>query len=196
MTKLRYSNCDKTQKLKLWLNSKTQIVTKLKNSNCDNAQTLKLWQNSKTQKMTKLKNSNCDKSNKKKPKNIDKAQKLKTWQNSKTQIVTKPKNSNCVKTQKLKLLQITQNLKGTAYTMRPWIFWASAQLFTAVRPFYLKRNNGHFSGCSQLPDMLVVAAEGLVDVEQEDKVLGLLQMGLFAGTLEQLRGQQLRLIVM
>ena len=36
------------------------------------------------------------------------------------------------------------------------------------------------------PDMLVVAAEGLVDVEQEDKLLGLL-----AGTLEQLRGQQL-----
>ena len=47
-----------------------------------------------------------------------------------------------------------------------------------------------------LPDMLVVAAEGLVDVEQEGKVLGLLQMGLLAGTLEQLRGQQLRLVVM
>jgi hypothetical protein len=31
--------------------------------------------------------------------------------------------------------------------------------------------------------MLVVAAEGLVDVEQEDTVLGLLQMGLLAGTL-------------
>ena len=50
------------------------------------------------------------------------------------------------------------------------------------------------SGCF-LPDMLVVAAEGLVDVEQEVKVLGLLQMGLLAGTLEQLRGQQLRLVV-
>ena len=45
-------------------------------------------------------------------------------------------------------------------------------------------------GCL-LPDMLVVAAEGLVDVEKEDKVLGLLQIGLLAGTLEQLRGQQL-----
>ena len=41
--------------------------------------------------------------------------------------------------------------------------------------------------------MLVVAAEGLVDV---DKVLGILQMGLLAYMLEQLRGQQLRLVVM
>ena len=47
-----------------------------------------------------------------------------------------------------------------------------------------------------LPDMIVVAAEGLVDVEQEGKVLGLLQMGLLAGTLQQLRGQQLQLVVM
>ena len=42
---------------------------------------------------------------------------------------------------------------------------------------------GQAPGCL-LPDMLVVAAEGLVDVEQENKVLGLLQMGLLAGTLE------------
>ena len=42
--------------------------------------------------------------------------------------------------------------------------------------------------------MLLVAAEGLVDVEQEDKVF--LHMGLLAYMLEQLRGQQLRLIVM
>ena len=47
-----------------------------------------------------------------------------------------------------------------------------------------------------LPDMLVVAAEGLVNVKQEGKVLGLLQMGLLAGTLRQLRGQQLQLVVM
>jgi hypothetical protein len=39
--------------------------------------------------------------------------------------------------------------------------------------------------------MLVVAAEGLVDVEQDNKVLGILQMGLLAYMLEQLRGQQL-----
>ena len=44
--------------------------------------------------------------------------------------------------------------------------------------------------------MLVVAAEGLVNVEQEDKVLGLLQMGLLAYMIKQLRGQQLRLVVM
>ena len=38
--------------------------------------------------------------------------------------------------------------------------------------------------------MLEVAAEGLVDVKEEDKVFGLLQMGLLAYMLEQLRGQQ------
>ena len=47
-----------------------------------------------------------------------------------------------------------------------------------------------------LPDMLVVAIEGLVDVEQEGKVLGLLQMGLLASTLKKLRRQQLQLVVM
>ena len=55
--------------------------------------------------------------------------------------------------------------------------------------------HGQAPGCFR-PDMLVVAAEGLVDVEQEDKVLWLLQMGLLAATLEQLRGQQLQLVVM
>ena len=54
---------------------------------------------------------------------------------------------------------------------------------------------GQAHGCF-LPDMLVVAAEGLVDVEQEDKVLGLLQMGILAYMLEQMGGQQLRLVVM
>ena len=49
---------------------------------------------------------------------------------------------------------------------------------------------GQAPGCLLL-DMLVVGAEGLVDVEQEDKVFGLLQMGLLAYMLEQLRGQQL-----
>ena len=39
MIKTKSSNCDKTQKLKLGQNSKTQIVTKLKNSNCDKTQT-------------------------------------------------------------------------------------------------------------------------------------------------------------
>ena len=52
VTKLRNTNCDKAQKLKLWQNSETQITTKLQNSNCDN---------SKTQIVTKFKKSNCDK---------------------------------------------------------------------------------------------------------------------------------------
>ena len=49
---------------------------------------------------------------------------------------------------------------------------------------------GQALGCF-LADMLEVAAEGLVDLEQKDKLLGLLQMRLLAGTLKQLRGQQL-----
>ena len=47
-----------------------------------------------------------------------------------------------------------------------------------------------------LPDILLVAAEGLVEVEHEGKVLWLLQMGLFAGTLKRFRGQHLQLVVM
>ena len=44
MTNFDKSNCDKTQKLKLWggKNSKTQTVTKVKNSNFDKTQKLKL----------------------------------------------------------------------------------------------------------------------------------------------------------
>ena len=71
MTKPKNPECDKTQELKMWQNSKTlivtklktQIVTKLKNLSCDKTQKLKLWQNSKNQIVTKLKNSNCDCSN-------------------------------------------------------------------------------------------------------------------------------------
>ena len=47
-----------------------------------------------------------------------------------------------------------------------------------------------------LPDILVVATEELVDMEQEGKVLGLRQIGLLAGKLKQLRGQQLNMVVM
>ena len=65
--KLKNTDFDKTQHLKLWQNSKTLIVTKLKNSNC--VKTKK-----KTQIVTKLKNTNCDKT-----------QKLKLCQNSTTQ---------------------------------------------------------------------------------------------------------------
>ena len=69
-SKLKNSNCDKTQKLKLWQNSKK--------SNCDKTEKLKVLPNSKTLIVTKLKKTNCDKT-----------QKFKLWQNSKTQIVTK-----------------------------------------------------------------------------------------------------------
>ena len=47
--------------LKLRQNSKTKIVSKLKHSNCDKTQKHKLCQNSKIQIGTKLNNSNCDK---------------------------------------------------------------------------------------------------------------------------------------
>ena len=73
-------NCD---------NSKTQIVTKL-NSNCDKTQKRKLWQNTNTQIVTKV-NSNCDKTKQ----NCIVTKKLwQLWQNPNNQIVTKLKNSN------------------------------------------------------------------------------------------------------
>ena len=50
MTKLKESNCDKTQKVKLWQNSKTQTVTQLQ-----------VWQNLETQNVKKFYNSNFDK---------------------------------------------------------------------------------------------------------------------------------------
>ena len=56
------SNCDKTQKLILWQNSKIQIVTKLKNISCYKTKKLKLWPNSKTQIVTKFGSDSCDRS--------------------------------------------------------------------------------------------------------------------------------------
>ena len=50
------SNCDKKHK--------NSIVTKIKNSNCDKIQKLKLGQNLKTQIITKLENLNSDKTKK------------------------------------------------------------------------------------------------------------------------------------
>ena len=75
--KNKNSNGDKTQKLKLLQNWKTQIVTsqKLKlwrNSNCDKTQIvakLKMWRRKKTQKLKMWQNSNCDKT-----------EELKVWQ--------------------------------------------------------------------------------------------------------------------
>ena len=90
--KLKNSNIDKTQKIKLWQISKTKIVTKLK-----------------PQIVTKLKNSNCDKT--KKNSNCYKTQNLIFWQNSKTQIVTKLKNSNCNKAQKVVIVTPWQPIR-------------------------------------------------------------------------------------
>ena len=56
--KLKNSNCDKTQKLKVRPNTKILNVTKIKNSICDKT---KKKNCDKTQNSTKLKNSNCDK---------------------------------------------------------------------------------------------------------------------------------------
>ena len=128
--KLKTQMVTKLKKLKLWQNSKTQIVTKLKNSNCDKTQIVKKNSNcentqimtqlknskcDKTQTMTMLNNSNCVKTKKtqilEKNSNCNKTQtviKLKLWQISKSQIVTQLKNSNCDNTQKT---QIVTNLK-------------------------------------------------------------------------------------
>ena len=86
------SNCDESQKFKLWWNSTTQIVMKLKNSLCDETQKLKFW---------KLKNSNYDKTNK-------------------TLVVTKLKNLNCNKTQKLKLWQNKLKITHTFCVKTAW----------------------------------------------------------------------------
>ena len=47
VTKLKNLTWDKIQ-LKVWQSLKTQTVTKFNNLNCDKTQQLKLWQNSKT----------------------------------------------------------------------------------------------------------------------------------------------------
>ena len=97
---------EKTLQLKLWQNSKTQIVTKVENSNSGEKKTqkLQLLQNSKIQIVTNLKCSICEKIKivtKLKNSSCVKT-KIKWQQNSKTQIVIKPDNSNCDQTQKLK----------------------------------------------------------------------------------------------
>ena len=70
MTKLKSSNCDKTQ---IATKLKSQIATKLNNSNSNNTQKLKFHQNSKNS-------------------NRFKTQNIKQQHNSKTTVVTKPKN--------------------------------------------------------------------------------------------------------
>ena len=84
-------NCDQTQTLKLWQNSKSQIaknktkkpefVTTLKNN--DKSLKLNLWQKLKTQLVTTLNNSTCDKNYKKKTISVTKV--LKKTARDKTQ---------------------------------------------------------------------------------------------------------------
>ena len=121
VTKIENSNCDKTQKLKLWQKSKTQFFTKLKKSICDKTQIVrkvltkfKLLQNSncdKNQHVTKLKiwqNSNCEGKTKKnhcnKTQTVTKLKKSIFLQNSTTKIVTKLKKNRIVT-----ILEIWQN---------------------------------------------------------------------------------------
>ena len=132
MLKISNSHILTKLKLKLWQNSKTQIVTILKNSRSDKTQSetklklkLKLWQISNTQIVTKLKFSNCEKTQnfivKKLQKlNCDKTQTLKLWQNWTTQTARNLtlKLWQILYTQiltKLKLLQL-KNLKLWQYS--------------------------------------------------------------------------------
>ena len=70
MWQLKNSKCNRTQKPKMWQNSKTRNVTKhlksqntnFKKSNCGKIIQLKLWQNSTAQIVTNLKNSTLIKS--------------------------------------------------------------------------------------------------------------------------------------
>ena len=78
---------EKLKKSFFWQNSKAQILTKLKNSNCDKTQkNLIVTKHKKAtilkpQIATKLENSNCDKTKKTQ---IVTAQELRMWQNFKT----------------------------------------------------------------------------------------------------------------
>ena len=89
--KLTNSNGEKTQKLKLYQNSKAQIVEKKhKTSNCDKTQIMKnsnceKKKNSRTQNVTNLENFNFDKNSKNSNSDI-------------TQISNCVKNSICDKT--------------------------------------------------------------------------------------------------
>ena len=69
MTKLKNTNCEKTQKLKLLPNSKTQMLTKLSSDSCDSSDSSDSSDNSDIffvlKIVAKLKNSNCDKIKKK-----------------------------------------------------------------------------------------------------------------------------------
>ena len=90
------TNFDQTKivrKLKNLSCDKTQMVTKLKISNGDKAQKLKLWQNQNIQIATKL-NSNSDHSTSKKNSKTQTATKLNNLNVKKKKIMSKLKNSN------------------------------------------------------------------------------------------------------
>ena len=81
MTKLETQNVKKkTQKVKMWHDSKPQNVTKLQNFHCGKSKKTKNVTQQKTQnlKKKKLKNSKCIKLKNSK---CDKTKKLQRWQN-------------------------------------------------------------------------------------------------------------------
>ena len=106
VTKLKNGHFDKTQKLKLFPNSRSQILTKLKNRICDKTDKSNL---DKTQIVRKLKNSNCEKTIKKKT-NWDKTKTLNWQQTSKTQVETKLKKSYCEKPKSQSVTKLKQQL--------------------------------------------------------------------------------------
>ena len=149
----------------MWQNSKSQIVTKLKNSNCDRTQKLKLWPNSKlklgknpnTQIVQKVKNANGDKTQKVKLckffktlttlkySNRDKTQKLKLWPNSKLKLW---QNSYCDKTPivtKLKMwrnvakLKLWQNARTQIMTKLKTQIWTKLEIWQ-ISIFERKKN--------------------------------------------------------
>ena len=141
MTKLN-SNCDKTQKFKLWQSSNPIFFfTKLKNSNCD-----KTWRIT----VTKLKKKKTHRDRTKKKPNSEKTQRLELWWlKLKTQNVTKLKNTNCDKTKK-KLWQ----LKNTNCDH------SKTQIVTKLKKFKLWQNskfqivtNPYPSNCDKTPKL-------------------------------------------
>ena len=100
--KNKNSNGDKTQKLKLWQNSKTQIVT---NSKTQIGTELELGQNPKSKERKKLKTQNVTKFK------LWQNSRIKIWWNSKLSIVTKLKNSSCDKNFRMTNINLLRNKK-------------------------------------------------------------------------------------
>ena len=114
--KLKNSYGDNTQKLKLWQNAKTQIVTKLKKNI--------LWQNSKPKNVKKKKvefwqNLSCEKTQ-----IVTKLKLGQKWSCDKTQIGTKLENLNYDKTKKNSTCDKTWNMKNLKLWEKKikWVF--------------------------------------------------------------------------